>query len=48
MFNSWKEANKQVMKAQEYERELHSQNSQLEKEVQRLRGELQGLRTGLR
>jgi hypothetical protein len=48
MFNSWKEANKQVMKAQEYERELHSQNSQLEKEVQRLQGELQGLRTGLR
>lgn len=47
MFNSWKEACKQVLKAQEYERELHGQNSRLEKEVLQLRGELQVLRTGL-
>ena len=43
MFNSWKEACKQVLKAQEYKRELHGQNSQLEKEVLALRGELQVL-----
>ncbi|EDR04792.1 uncharacterized protein LACBIDRAFT_330281 [Laccaria bicolor S238N-H82] len=48
MFNGWKEATKQVLKAQEYERELHSQNSRLEKEVLQLRGELQVQRTGFR
>ncbi|EDQ98530.1 uncharacterized protein LACBIDRAFT_335876 [Laccaria bicolor S238N-H82] len=48
MFNSWKEACKQVLKAQEYKCELHGQNSRLEKEVLQLQGELQVLRTGLR
>lgn len=48
IFNGWKEACKQVLKAQEYERELHNRNSQLEKEVMQLRGELHVLRTKTR